>query len=286
MKLRLISIISICLLCLAPAAHADFGLDDIEVWAGGGSNSSAMVIHWSAPEVYNLAYSDGAITPMPAPITDLSLAWGYNFDGSATGWDMMTAIAAVDDRLYVVGGSGTVQGIGYDLDGDGQFGISDGDTTYTEADFNEGVLGGLGYNIDSLVPTDSGDLYWGGWYGPNWELWYEEGGAGGYNDVPDRGDDEYWTPTDEYGWEGVHGEWQYSEVGISGIGLEDGSWVGWSVAAGGLDFMNTSDEGTVAWTNNKQAPIEPIAATAVPVPTAVLSFCTGLLFLVGMRRRP
>ncbi|WP_319526487.1 VPLPA-CTERM sorting domain-containing protein [uncultured Desulfosarcina sp.] len=286
MKCKGIILIVAIVFCISPIAQASFSLDDIEFWAGSGSNSAAMVIHWSAPEVYNLAYSGGASTPMPAPITELSLAWGYNFDGTATGWDMMTAIAATDDRLYVVGGSGTVQGIGYDLDGDGQFGISDGDTTYTEDDFTDGVLDGLGYNVDSLVPTDSGDLYWGGWYGPNWELWFELGGEGGYTYAPDRGDGEYWTPTDDYGFEGVHGEWQFSEVGIAGINLEDESWVGWSVAAAGLDYTDPTDEGTVAWINNKQAPVEPIAATsAVPVPAAVWLLGSGLLGLIGIRRR-
>jgi hypothetical protein len=279
MKLKSIIVIAVLLLCIAPAAQA-YTFDDIGVWAGSGANSAGMIVHWSAPEYYNLAYSGGQNTPMPAPIADVSMAWGYNFDGTPTGWDMMTAIAAADDRLYVVGGSGTVQGIGYDLDGDGQYGISNGTSTYTQADFTNGVLGGLGYNVDDLVPTDSGDLYWGGWLGPNWELWHETGGAGGFTEAaPDRGTGEYWTPTDEYGWEGVHGEWEFAQVGIAGIGLEDGSWVGWSVAAAGLDFTNPDDPGTIAWTEHKQAPASP-----VPVPAAVWLLGGGLIGLAGIRR--
>ena len=280
MKSKLTILILALVFCFAPAAQA-YTMNDIDLWAGSGASSAAMIIHWSAPEYYNLAYSGGLSTPMPAPITELSLAWGYNFDGSATGWDMMTAIAAADDRLYVVGGSGTVQGIGYDLDGDGQYGISDGTNTYTQADFTNGVLGGLGYNTDSLVPTDSGDLYWGGWMGPNWELWHEQGGNGGFTtDAPDRGTDEYWTASDPFGFAGSHGEWAFSELGIEGISLEDGSWVGWSVAAAGLDYGNPNDPGTIAWLENKQAPLSP-----VPIPAAVWLLGSGLLGLVGIRRR-
>jgi hypothetical protein len=280
MKSKSIILFFFIVLCIAPSAQA-YSFDDIDTWAGSGSNSAGMIVHWSSPEVFNLAYSGGQDTPMPAPISELSLAWGYYFDGDASGWDMMTAIAAADERLYVVGGSGTVQGIGYDLDGDGVYGISDGTNTYTQADFTDGVLGGLGYNIDSLIPTDDGDLYWAGWYGANWELWHEQGGNGGFTtDAPDRGDDEYWTPTDAYGFEGVHGEWQFSEVGIEGISLEDGSWVGWSVAAAGLDYTDPTDPGTIAWIENKQAPLSP-----VPVPAAVWLLGSGLIALIGIRRQ-
>ena len=284
MKRKPIILIAAIVLCIAPAAQAFYSFSDIETWAGSGSNSAGMIVHWSSPEVFNLAYSGGQNTPMPAPIADLSMGWGYNFDGSATGWDMMTAIAAADPRLYVVGGSGTVQGIGYDLDGDGLFGISNGTSTYTQADFTNGVLGGLSYNVDDLVPTDSGDLYWGGWLGPNWELWHEQGGNGGFTSVaPDRGGDTYWTG-DEWGWAGTHGEWDFAEVGILSISLEDGSWVGWSVAAGGLDYGSPTDPGTIAWTEHKQAPMAP-ETSPVPVPAAVWLLGSGLIGLAGLRRR-
>ncbi|MBL0715900.1 MAG: VPLPA-CTERM sorting domain-containing protein [Desulfosarcina sp.] len=280
MKFKPIALVFALFFCIAPAAQASYAFDDIDIWTGSGSNRAAMIIHWSSPEVFNLAYSGGQETPMPAPIADVSYAWGYNFNGPATGWNMMTAIAAADPRLYVVGGSGTVQGIGYDLDGDGQYGISDGTNTYTQDNFTNGVLGGLGYNTDSLTPTGSGDLYWGGWYGPNWELWHEQGGAGGFAAAPDRGTTEYWTPTDESGWAGNHGEWEFSQVGIGGIGLEDESWVGWSVAAGGLEYGNSSEPGTIAWTQHKQAPSSP-----VPIPGAVWLMGSGLAGVIAFRKR-
>lgn len=277
---KLVVWVSALFLCLASTAQA-FSLNDVDLWAGSGESEAGMIVHWSSPEVFNLAYSGGQNTPMPAPIANVSYAWGYRFDGAPNGWDMVTAIAAADSRLYVVGGSGTVQGIGYDLDGDGEYGIGNGARTYTQDDFTDGVLGGLGYSVDDLVPTDDGDLYWGGWYGPNWELWHGQGGSGGFTSAPDRGSDEFWTQTDPFGFAGYHGEWSFSEVGIGGISLEAGSWVGWSVAAGGLDYGSPSDPGTIAWNGHKQAP----AAPAVPVPAAAWLLGSALVGLVGLRRR-
>ena len=272
MKLKTILLIFAFFLFIAPSAQAEFSFDDIDFWAGSGSNKAGMIVHWSAPEVYNK-------TSVPAPIADVSYAWGFQFDGAVTGWDMMTGLAAVDPRLYVVGGSGTVQGIGYDLDGDGEYGISNGTTTYTQDNFTGGVLGGLGYAVDNYAPTDDGDLFWIGWMGPNWELWHEDGGDGGFTDIaPDRGTDEYWT--DAGGWVGSHGEWDFSQVGINGISLEDGSWVGWSVSAGGLEWGTPDAPGTIAWNEHKQAPMAP-----VPVPAAVWLLCSVLPGLICIRKR-
>jgi hypothetical protein len=251
----------ICLIvigCFVPSAFGGLSFDDITTWAGSGSNRAGMIVHWSAPEVFNN-------TSVPAPIADVAMAWGYYHDGTASGWDMMTALAVADSHFYVVGGSGVVAGIGYDLDGDGEYGLTDGATTYTQADFTDGILYPPS-DVDSFIPTDSGDLYWGGWMGPNWELWHEDGGNGGFTTAPDRGSDTYWTNTGtgwNYGFEGYHGQWDFSGAGISGISLEDGSWVGWSVAAGGLEYGNDTAPGTIAWYEHKQAPVPEPATMAL-----------------------
>ena len=272
-------ILSIVLLT-AGAARADFNFTDMDFWTGSGANQAGMVIHWSSPEVFNN-------TSMPAPAADVSLAWGYRFDEASNAEDMMVALAAADPNLYLFAGGQpglgmAILGIGYDYDGDGVFGLSDGTTTYTAADFANGIIADQAYgDADVFTPTDSGDLYWGGWYGPNWELWHEAGGGGGFVTAPDRGSETYWSGD---GWAGSHGEWDFSGVGISSLSLEDGSWIGWSVAAAGLDFANS--EAMSAWMNNKQAPVEPIAATApVPIPGAVWMLGSGLIGLIGLGKR-
>lgn len=49
--------------------------DDIQFWTGSGTNRAALVLQWNDGE------------------TPASLAWGYRWNGAATGFDMITAIA-------------------------------------------------------------------------------------------------------------------------------------------------------------------------------------------------
>ncbi len=65
---------------LALCANAALGqaitsLDDIQYWVGSGANRAGLVIDWN----------DGQSTT--------SYAWGYRWDGAATGEDMLRAIA-------------------------------------------------------------------------------------------------------------------------------------------------------------------------------------------------
>ncbi len=221
--------------CCGPAAadpYVDFSFDDITYWVGEGSNEAAMVIDWR----------DGKEPE--------SLAWGYRWDGEATGADMIAAIfgngAASggpyaggldgdDSRLYVrlqwwdmFGGAYTVSGFGYDLDNDG-FGYVPG-----EWDGEDGT------------PEDPDDHYVDGWYSGYWSYWVSDGGS----------------------------EWGYSGNGISSRNLSDGSWDGWS-------FSGTAGYG------DGSAPITPLAAQAavVPIPGAIWLLGSGLMGLIGFRRR-
>ena len=58
--------------------------EDILYWVGEGENKVVVAISWCS-------YSETA------------LAWGYRFDGEATVFQALTDIAAVDDRLTVIG---------------------------------------------------------------------------------------------------------------------------------------------------------------------------------------
>src|ERR1700722_16064695 len=70
-------------------------LDDVQLWAGAGTNRAGLVIEWSTPE--SLTNST-----VPVPVTDKTLVWGYHFNGTATGTQILRAILAADPRLYVV----------------------------------------------------------------------------------------------------------------------------------------------------------------------------------------
>jgi hypothetical protein len=206
--------------------------NDVQFWTGTGTNRAALVIEWSAPE-------DFTYSTVPAPIADKSLVWGYRFNGTATAAQMFTDILAADPRFYAVGsvdpryGLG-IFGIGFHLNSLDNSGLTDGTVTNY---FTSGLQTNVTVYTDAAAPLNPGDLFWSGWNGPNWESWVEQNGAGGFFNCPDRGTNAYWTSTDpDYALSGYHGEWDYTINGLSSITLTNGSWVGFSVAAGPFSF--------------------------------------------------
>lgn len=160
--------------------------DDIAFWVGEGANRAGFVIDWN----------DG--------ISDESLMWGFRWDGSATGEDMLTAIVSADARLFAhlsAPGSFGVSpyGIGYDADGDGYFGVTPSLT------FDSFGLS-TGSPFDGRDATDADDHWQEGWVSDGyWSYWLGSG--------------------DDPSWEGAM-------TGMSDRVLTDGSWDAWSYAAG------------------------------------------------------
>lgn len=179
------SLIVLIALTLLPAQclHADISIedfDDIVHWTGSGSNRAALVIDWN-----------DSSTP---------LAWGFRFDGAATGEDMLKAIVIADSRLYAkvqnFSFGGFLHGLGYDRVGNG-FSITTGD------DF-----GSTGYlvsgSVDDALASDILDSYRESDFFWNQTWSYFE--ASGFN-----------YPTN----------WTESQTGFSGRRLVDQSWDGW-----------------------------------------------------------
>lgn len=220
-------------------------LDDIQLWAGAGTNRAALVIEWSVPQ--SLTNST-----VPVPVADKTLVWGYRFNGTATGTAMLDAVVVADPKLYfvVTNASGTsVEGIGYNLNADGIIGISDGiNTNHMTND----ILTNVTVNIDAAQAINSGDLYWGGWLGPKWEVWTETNDAGGFFSSPNRGTNAYWTATNLTYTAGNHGQWQYTQKSLDSLLLTNGSWIGFSVAAGEYE-SNTN----AFFFQHKHAPVSP-----------------------------
>lgn len=213
--------------------YGNFNFDDIDFWVGEGSNQAALVIDWNDDK------------------NPQSIAWGYRWDGEASGEDMLKAVAGsgllrfrdggdtlgtwsdgADSKLYARftewnnGMGRTVLGLGYDINGNGSGFVS-------------------GYeNSEDGHATDSADHYFEGWFTGYWSYWVSDGNK----------------------------DWGYSGLGMTGRKLTDGSWDGWSALPG---FSGGS-------------PDQPISATAgspVPVPAAIWLLGSGLVGLMGARKR-
>lgn len=224
-------------------------LDDIQLWTGLGTNRAALVIEWSVPQ--SLTNSS-----VPVPVADKTLVWGYRFNGTATGTQMLNAVVATDPKLYVVEQnnlSGTsVEALGYNLNANGVIGISDGSSTNY---ITNGILTNATVNIDSAYAINGGDLYWGGLNGPKWEWWTELGDEGGFLSSPNRGGgtNAYWTATDTTNYTaGYQGQWQYTQTNLNNLLLTNGSWIGFSVAAGEYESASNAP-----YNLNKHAPVSP-----------------------------
>ncbi len=232
---------------VSPFVHA-ISLDDIQLWTGSGTNRAGLVIEWNSPEIFNQ-------TTVSAPVANKTMVWGYRFNGSPSATEMFTAILASDPKLYAVADEtyGTfIESIGYNLSGSGNIGVTDGTNTDY---FTNGYQTSATVDVDAAAPLNSGDLFWSGYFGPNWQVWTETNDMGGFENSPNRGSSPYWN-----GNTGAQGQWSYAEVGLDDLVVTNGSWLGFSVAAAGYpDTTNeparTNDLNT--FNNDEQAPPSP-----------------------------
>jgi hypothetical protein len=220
-------------------------MGNIQLWTGSGTNQAALVIEWSVP----ISLTNSTV---PVPVADKTLVWGYRFNGMANGTQMLKAILTTDPKLYVVANetnSTSIEGIGYNLNGNGMIGITDGTSTN---DITNGTLTNATVNMDAAYAINSGDLYWGGVNGPKWELWTETNDAGGFFSSPNRGTNIYWTATDTNFTTGYHGQWEYAQTNLDHLFLTNGSWIGFSVSAGEPEPATNA-----AYSLDKHAPVSP-----------------------------
>lgn len=173
------------------AAAATF--EDIQFWTGSGTNRAGLVIDWN----------DGK--------TPHSQMWGYRWNGTATGLDMLQAVVASDSRLFAhlgqFGWGTAIFGIGFDLNHSGAF------NTTPALSFDGGGLAleaGSGNANDARVAADSVDHFVEGWNTGYWAYYLKNSTAEG---------------------------WDSAMTGADGRTLTNGAWDGFSFAA---DFI--SDE--------------------------------------------
>ena len=131
-----------------------FGFDDITTWYGEGSKKAAFVIQWN-DERETSAY-----------------IIGYRWDGEILGGDAWDAIAAADPRLILAGENssqygGSIRGIGWDVDGAGDFSIVKG-RDELKADENGFIYLDSG---DGYTATNGDDFWQSGWTQGYWSYW-------------------------------------------------------------------------------------------------------------------
>lgn len=236
------------------------GFSDLNYW-GTGSNHSALVISWN----------DGK--------TNSTIAWGFSWNGTATAWDMLTALASADPRLFARVDSATqygpaVFGLGYDNNGNGVFSVTgahdtDGNPTtpvfvsgISDMNTNPGTTEAPGFDSDPLssvasdntAPGEIADHYGEGWFDNGFWEFFTGGTSTSY-------------PT----------SWTSDFVGAGGTTLVNNGWYAFSLAG---DY----DPGTNS--NPSYPPGAAIAATTAPVPepTTVALLAIGGFVLLWRRR--
>lgn len=142
-KLLFLSILFCAISNLKAQTSETFSFDNIVNWTGEGENQAALVIQWYGEEAPN------------------ALAFGYMWDGSATLYDALCAIAKSDSRFYFAISNSygiSIAGIGWDADEDGEIAVINSATSsYYEPE--EGVITVSGNYYGNLSAAD-GEDYW------------------------------------------------------------------------------------------------------------------------------
>ncbi|MCV9929735.1 DUF5074 domain-containing protein [Flavobacterium sp. LS1R49] len=174
--------------------------NDIQYWVGTGSNQAAFVVQWN----------DGKNSD--------ALIWGFRWDGTATGEDMLKAIAKADRRFFSLLYQGTqfgtaIGGLGFDLNGVNANGLyKDGNMTYPYYPV-AGIINTTAYDFDNYTAIDVADHWQSAWYNGFWSYWVKDATD------PDFG---------------------FSGLGATSRVLENGSWDVWNFQPSGSDFSIAS----------------------------------------------
>ena len=171
---------------------------DIKQWTGSGTNQAALVLQWN----------DG--------LAPTSLAWGYRWNGAATGFQLLTAVAGKTIVREPAGGAVITNLFGAD---------TNLTLTVERYGFGDAVYS-MVYSRAGITRTqedwDSG--YWAySIFGGNFQypVYDDEWNLIGTNTYATLGSTVYSNVS-----------WFTSPIGASARGLVNGSWDSWSFAAG------------------------------------------------------
>lgn len=185
---------------LNTAVTTNISFSDIQYWVGSGTNQAAFVVQWNDSKNPD------------------ALVWGFRWNGTATGEDMLKAIAQADHRFFTLLYPGTqfgsaVGGMGFDLNGQNSNALyKSGNITYPYYPVN-GIVNTAAYDFDDYTAADTADHWGSGWYNSYWSYWVKD-------------------PADA--------DFGYSGVGASSRILQNGSYDVWNFNAGMASFPISS----------------------------------------------
>jgi hypothetical protein len=185
-------------------------LNELQVWAGTGTNRAALVIAWPAP-------APASVCPADTPSDGPTLAWGFRWNGTATAADLLRAVLETDRRLFVLTAAeqpaGTVVvGLGLDANQNERFGLRGPDRWLLPDSFAQGPVSISPAELRGLQPLELGDWYAAAWDTHDWQVWREAGESGGFDTAPPLG------------------AWTRVLPVLEACPLQDGSWIALSWA--------------------------------------------------------
>lgn len=174
---------------------------DIQYWVGTGTNEAAFAVQWNDSKNPD------------------ALVWGFRWNGTATGEDMMKAIAKADHRFFTLLYQGTqfgtaIGGLGFDLNGVNTNALyKNGNVTYPYYPV-DGIVNTSAYDFDAFTAADVADHWSSGWTTNGyWSYWIKD-------------------PTDP--------DFGYSGAGATSRVLQNGSWDVWNYNLNFSDFPISS----------------------------------------------
>jgi hypothetical protein len=229
MEKTLIAVLAFAAAAWTGNAQLVESFEDIDYWVGEGPNRAAMVIQWNDD------------------ISPAALAWGYRWSGTATGLDMINAIAGTT-TIRTPGGTFIESFTGADSR------VSVGVARYS---FGDSIFS-IEYSGSNPVRTQA-DWFSGYWqyliFGGNFE--YYDWDVGDFRTYNTPGSALYTSVS-----------WFSSPIGMGERSLMDGSW----------DALSFAPEFAL------QTVMQPVAV-AIPEPSALGLMGLGGLLLIYARRR-
>lgn len=198
---------------LRAAVAPSISFSDIKYWVGTGTNEAAFVVQWNDSKNPD------------------ALVWGFRWNGTATGADMIKAIAKEDHRLFTLLYQGTPQGtavggFGFDLDGQNLNALYYNGNTASPISPVNGIVNTTAYNFDNYTGVDANDHWQSGWATKGyWSYWIKNPASANFG---------------------------YSGVGASSRTLQNGSW----------DVWNFNPSFTSVPISSTMTPVSPYVASA------------------------